>query len=139
MNAIRDMIMRQHPAPIVQRSLGQTVQDAIEDILPHVSEFDAVLVGGDMHAVAIGASLAVALGKPLTMVCSRKHACVVEHAVIFDDVRATDRYLYLDDLFRLGETKRFVFAKVNAMAHPEGIVATYEACFRSYKTVKEPS
>jgi hypothetical protein len=130
-------------------TLAGIANTAMQDLYPYDEEFDAIVCAGDMHGAAIGAVIAAALGKPLMIVCAKRHRCCVSHIVMIGDVTPTLRFLYVDDMFPFGASKRHVFnyakrtaakrrnrlfAYMNQSA-PCTIVGTYEAMTRTYSEV----
>lgn len=109
-------------------------RNIVDDLSAHTPEFDAIVVGGDMHAVAIGAVAAAALGKSLMTVCTCQHDCVVSHIVTIGDVDPRMRFLYMDDFYSFGATKRSTFDYMRQSDTPN-IVATYQAITRDYVKV----
>jgi adenine/guanine phosphoribosyltransferase-like PRPP-binding protein len=115
-------------------TLSEIRQTALDDLSPHDEEFDAIVCAGDMHGVAIAANVASAFGVPLMIVCTQAHDCCVSHIVMIGDVTPTMRFLYVDDMFAFGASKRHVFDYMNQSA-PCAIVGTYEAMTRAYSEV----
>ncbi len=126
-------------------NLFQVTMNALDDLLPHAGTFDAIVCGGDHHGIAIAASIASAVNKPLMIVCMSRHACVVSHITCIGDTLPTMRFLYVDDWLQFGATKRFVLrclrrsARQRAFTYfaqsgePFKIVATYAATLREYR------
>jgi DNA-binding transcriptional LysR family regulator len=121
------------------------------DLLPHAGEFDAVIVGGDHHGIALGSVAASVLGLPLMIVCPRGHGCVISHITAIGECRPDHRYLYVDDWFWGGASRkrafgfmgrfgrRRIFRYMNQSAHTP-IVATYAATQRKYERISnEPT
>jgi orotate phosphoribosyltransferase len=117
-------------------SLTAITQRAWYDLLPHEDEFDAIVCAGDMHGVAIASAIASVLERPLMIVCVRDHACVDSHIVTIGDVDPRMRFLYVDDWFSFGASKKRTFAYMNQSAKAR-IVATYAAATREYTPEKE--
>lgn len=113
---------------------GITAQ-VIDDLTPHVGEWDSVVVAGDMHGVAIGAVIAAEFGLPLMIVCTGDHECVTSHIVTIGKCQPTGRYLYADDWFSFGASMRRTFAYMSQSEHAP-IVATYAATTRKYTEIK---
>jgi hypothetical protein len=99
----------------------------------HDHEFDAIVVGGDHHAIAIGMVAAEVTDKPLMIVCQETHDCVMSHITTIGDVDPTMRFLYVDDFYSFGSTKAKTFAYMN-QSEPAHIVATYQATTDTYTT-----
>jgi len=130
--------------------LAEITRNASRDLEAHTAEFDAIVVAGDMHGAPIGALIASALDKPLMIVCTKRHACCVSHIVMIGDITPTMRFLYADDMFAFGASKRHVLAYMTknsrrailrrrhrlfaymTQSAPCAIVATYEASTRIY-------
>ena len=122
--------------------LTKVASDMMDDLLPHVSEFDAIVCGGDFHGLAIAAILSASLAKPLIAVCRRTdHGCVIQHSVCYGDIDPKMRFLYVDDFFTMGRTLATVFEYMNQTQGylpgypPANIVAAYEATTREYRKV----
>lgn len=115
-------------------SLTRIQLRARRDLLAHADEFDAIVTAGDMHGISIGALVAAELDKPLMIVCTSQHECVVSHIVTIGDVTPDMRYLYVDDFFAFGHSLQHVFTYMNQSDHAP-IVATYEACKYQYRRI----
>jgi orotate phosphoribosyltransferase-like protein len=116
-------------------SIQGIVFRAADDLIWHQDEFDAVVVPGDHHGIAIGASVAAVLGKSLMIVCTSPHECVVSHITCIGDVRPDMRFLYLDDFRQFGASRARVFAYMNQSGRAP-VVAEYYAAERTYTRVK---
>lgn len=125
------------------QELTRINRNVYTDVLPHDSEFDAVVCAGDFHAVAIATLVASQADKPLIAVCMEYHDCTVQHAVIYGTIKPGLRYLYVDDLFAFGRSLSTVFRYFRQCGddlkgyEPAQIVATYEATSRDYRTVSQ--
>jgi hypothetical protein len=110
---------------------AEYAKQIVRDLGPHTDEFDAVICGLDLHASVIGGVAAAALDKPL-LVVSAHSAETISLMIPLGDIDPTSqRFLYIDDFFDLGDTKDYVFAhKGNAQ-----IVATYQAKFARYERI----
>jgi orotate phosphoribosyltransferase len=128
--------------------LSEIVQNASDDLREHFPAFDAIVSAGDMHGVAIAAGIAARLNKPLMIVCTKNHKCCVSHIVMIGEITPDMRFLYVDDMFAFGASKRHVFDYAKRAAKRRGrvfrymtqsepctIVATYEAMTRTYAKV----
>jgi adenine/guanine phosphoribosyltransferase-like PRPP-binding protein len=109
--------------------------DASRDLIPHMKNFDAIVVPGDHHGIAIGGAVAAALGRPLMIVCTSPHECVISHITCIGDVRPDMRFLYVDDFPKFGASRARVFAYMN-QSGPAPVVAEYYAAERTYTPVK---
>lgn len=105
----------------------------IQDLMPHVNEWHAIVCAGDFHGMALGAIAAAMLGKPLALVCTHQHEEVVSHIVILGEQEfdPDGPLLYLDDMFTLGASLANTMAYLS-QSRPANIVATYEAMKRRY-------
>ncbi len=99
----------------------------------HRHEFDAVVVGGDHHAIAVGMLAATAVDMPLMIVCMAGHECVDSHITTIGDITPDMRFLYVDDFYSFGSTKAKTFAYMNQSDHAN-IVATYQVTTDTYTT-----
>ncbi len=128
--------------------LSEIVQNAADDLKPHLPGFDAIVCAGDMHGVAIAAGIAARINKPLMIVCTKNHKCCVSHIVMIGDITPGMRFLYVDDMFAFGASKRHVFDyskraakrrsrvfRYMTQSAPCTIVGTYEAMTRTYAKV----
>ena len=103
------------------------------DLKPHADagEFNAIICGLDFHASVIGGIAAATLDMPLLVVSAHSAETISLMVPVGDINPITDKYLYIDDFFALGETKDYVFAhKGNAT-----ISATYQAQFAQYERI----
>jgi len=117
-------------------TLQETVYGAMQDLCKHEDDYDAIVVAGDMHAVALGASISTLTGKPLMIVCTEHHDCVVSHIVTLGATRPYMRFLYVDDFFAYGASYRHTMDYMNQSARTS-IVATYEVDTATYTELKE--
>lgn len=115
-------------------TLSTYFQNAMNDLHRHKGEFDAVVVAGDHHGIAIGAVIAEALVKPLLIVCLSDHACVVSHITAIGECLPDMRYLYCDDFDLFGASRATAFAYMNQSGKAP-IVATYMATQRKYEVI----
>jgi hypothetical protein len=99
----------------------------------HDNDIDAIVVGGDHHAIASGMLAADAMNKPLMIVCQADHKCVDSHITTIGDITPGMRFLYVDDFYSFGSTKAKTFAYMN-QSEPANIVATYQATTDTYTT-----
>jgi orotate phosphoribosyltransferase len=131
------------PEPLTEININ-----ARDDLQAHSKEYDAIVTAGDMHGVAIGAAISALMNKPLMIVCTKAHKCCVSHIVMIGDITPDMRFLYVDDMFAFGASKRHVFDYAKRAAKRRGrvfrymtqsepctIVATYEAMTRTYAKV----
>jgi orotate phosphoribosyltransferase-like protein len=136
------------PTPLTQINI-----DAWNDLDQHRREFDAIVCAGDMHGAPIGGVIAAVMDKPLMVVCTKRHKCCVSHIVMIGDILPTMRFLYVDDMFAFGASKRHVFTYMTksgprailrrrhrlftymTQSAPCAIVGTYEASTRTYAKV----
>jgi len=131
------------PEPLTEININ-----AWDDLQVHSKEYDAIVTAGDMHGVAIGAAISALMNKPLMIVCTKAHKCCVSHIVMIGEITPDMRFLYVDDMFKFGASKRHVFGYAKRAARRRGrvfrymtqsepcnIVATYEAMTRTYKEV----
>lgn len=114
---------------------GAYAIQVIDDLLLHASEFDAIIVAGDHHGIAIGAIIAAMLEKPLLIVCLSDHACVVSHITAIGECLPDMRYLYCDDYDLFGASRAKTFAYMNQSGKAP-IVATYMATQRKYEVIE---
>lgn len=94
--------------------LPATVDEAVRQLRPHLSEFDSIAVQG-VSGLLVGSPVSISLGKPLIVVrktidfevpyCS--HIKIVENAE-----RSGYRVLFLDDYVGEGKTLRDVSRKL---------------------------
>lgn len=113
-----------------------TMKDQIcADLIPHMSEFDAVVCAGDVHGVALSALAAAGTWKPLMIVCTHDHACVVSHIVMLGEIHPEMRFLYMDDMFAFGVSLAHVMEYMNRSAHAN-VIATYEFSTRDYRSLE---
>jgi hypothetical protein len=117
-------------------SLTDTAFRAADDLIWHAGEFDAIVVPGDHHGIAIGAAVAAVLEKPLMIVCPEGHGCVVSHITCIGDVRPDMRFLYLDDFADFGASRNRVFDYMNQSTRAP-VVAEYYAAERKYREVPD--
>lgn len=102
-----------------------------KDLGNHADEFDAIICGLDLHASVIGGVAAATLNKPLLVISAHSAETVSLMIPCGDIDPTTQRFLYIDDFFALGDTKDYVFAhKGDAQ-----IVATYQAKFSKYERI----
>lgn len=95
-------------------------------------EFNAIICGLDFHASVIGGIAAATLDMPLLVVSAHSAETISLMVPVGQLNPATDKYLYIDDFFCLGDTKDYVFAhKGNA-----NITATYEAQLAKYERIE---
>jgi hypothetical protein len=123
--------------------LRKVSRECWTDLAPHRSDFDAIVVPGDMHGAPLGGVIAEALDVPLMVVCTRRHFCVVSHIVTIGDVRPDARLLYVDDwmwggaslhrTLRALRTRRF-FRYLN-QSEKSPVVAAYATATRKYTEV----
>jgi hypothetical protein len=118
----------------VDSTLTVTARHAVLDLQPHFGEFDAVVVAGDHHGIAIGTVISALLDKPLMIVCPEGHGCVVSHITCIGNVTPDMRFLYADDFFAFGASRARVLGYMNQSEHAP-VVATYAAARREYKLV----
>jgi hypothetical protein len=110
---------------------GEYARQIAIDLGPHAKEFDAIICGLDMHASVIGGIAAATLDMPLLVVSAHSAETISLMVPVGDIDPTTQRFLYIDDFFALGDTKDYVFAhKGNAE-----IVATYQAKFAKYERI----
>ena len=105
---------------------------ALEDLLPHKDEFDAVVVVSDAHAITFGAVVAAALDKPMLIICTKPHEQFVSQIVPVGVFHPRMRVLYVDDWFEFGASLRHALEYMFQSKAPN-LVATYEAVEREYK------
>jgi orotate phosphoribosyltransferase-like protein len=98
------------------------------------ADFDAVVVGGDHHAIALGSLVANIMDKPLMIVCIADHECVDAHITCIGDVDPRMRFLYVDDFYSFGATKKRTFDYMNS-SEEANIVATYSVIKREYERI----
>lgn len=108
---------------------------AVDDLADYVDEFDAIVVAGDHHGIAIGAIIAASTGKPLLIVCLSDHECVVSHITAIGECLPDMRYLYCDDFDLFGASRAKTFAYMNQSGKAP-IVATYMATQRKYEVIE---
>lgn len=117
--------------PPVPSQLANDKDAMCHVLLDHVAEFDAIVCAGDMHGIALASIASAYLWKPLMIVCTGNHDCVVSHIVMIGDIHPEMRFLYVDDMFAFGASKNHVFTYMNQSTH-SNIVATYEHSTREY-------
>jgi hypothetical protein len=118
-----------------------TMQDlaygAAKDLMPHTGEFDAIVCAGDMHGAPVAGAVAALMDKPLMIVCTAgPHACAVSHIVTIGSCRPDDRYLYIDDFYEFGASRKFALGYMNQSAHSP-VVAAYAATMRKYERITD--
>lgn len=127
-------------------SMREITVRAVADLSLHTGEFDAIVCAGDMHGAPIAGALASWLSKPLMIICTERHCCVVSHIVTIGDCRPDHRYLYVDDWFSFGASRRHTFKAVQRRSRKRmfrymnqsersPIVATYAATLRKYEVL----
>ena len=116
-------------------TLRDTIMAAADDLARYAETFDAIVCGGDHHGIAVAAAIAAQLDKPLMIVCMSRHDCVVSHITCIGEALPSHRYLYVDDWFSFGATKKFVFDYFAQSGEPVPVVATYAATTREYKEI----
>ncbi len=112
-------------------SPAEYARQIVRDLKPHADagEFNAIICGLDMHASVIGGVAAAALDMPL-LVVSAHSAETISLMVPCGDINpTTQKFLYIDDFFDLGNTHDYV------MAHKghANVTATYQAKFSLYE------
>lgn len=105
------------------------------DLVHHTSEWDAIVCGGDHHAIALGMTVAAATDKPLMIVCQDSHECVMSHITVIGDVTPTMRFLYVDDFYSFGATKAKTYSYFD-QSEKANVVACYQATTREYRNHK---
>jgi hypothetical protein len=121
---------------------ADTLQDAVYgamlDLCKHEDDYDAIVVAGDAHAISLGASISTLTGKPLMIVYPDGHDCAVSVIVTIGAVSPSQRFLYVDDYFAFGASKKhttdFMLSYMNQSEHAP-IVATYEVDTGTYKEI----
>jgi hypothetical protein len=106
----------------------------VEDLADYVDDFDAIVVAGDHHGIAIGAIIAASTGKPLMIVGPEAHTCVVSHITTIGECLPSMRYLYCDDFDVFGASRAKTFAYMNQSGKAP-IVAAYMATERKYEVI----
>jgi orotate phosphoribosyltransferase len=115
-------------------SLTEIVQRAWEDLTPRTGEFDAIVCAGDMHGTPIAGAIASVLEKPLMIVCTGSHDCCVSHIVTIGDVDPDMRFLYVDDFFKFGASRKHTLGYMNQSEHSP-VVAAYAVAKRKYERI----
>ena len=128
--------------------LHKLIAQAAQDLQPHLGEFNAVVCGGDHHGIGVASVIAAVYDLPLMIVCMERHRCVVSHITCIGEARPDMRYLYVDDWFNMGATKRHVFGRIRRRrflarafryfaqsGEYVPVVATYAATTREYKEI----
>jgi hypothetical protein len=87
-------------------TLQETVYGAMQDLCKHENDYDAIVVAGDAHAISLGASISTLTGKPLLIVYPDGHDCTVSLVVSLGNVNTGMRFLYVDDYFPFGASKK---------------------------------
>jgi hypothetical protein len=110
-------------------------QNALNDLAAHAHKWDAIVCGGDHHAIALGMTVAIELMKPLMIVCQERHDCVISHITTIGDVTPSMRFLYVDDFYSFGATKAKTYEYFNQSEYAN-VVACYQATTREYRNHK---
>lgn len=121
--------------PNYANALTRTKDCMVSDLMPHVTDFDAIVCAGDFHGVTLAAIAAAFMGKPLVIVCTHDHTDVVSHIEVIGEFDPRMRLLYVDDFFALGASLRRTLDYLN-QSKPANVVATYEAQIRDYQAVE---
>jgi hypothetical protein len=110
---------------------------AVKDLMPHTDEFDAVVCAGDMHGAPIAGAIAALMNKPLMIVCmTGAHECAVSHIVTIGSCRPDHRYLYTDDFYEFGASRKVAFDYMNQSVRSP-VVAAYAATKREYERITD--
>ncbi len=114
--------------------LTEAGANAVLDLREHQEEFDAIVVAGDFHGVALGAVIAALLDKPLMIVCRAVSMPTQSLIVPIGDLDFRRmRYVYVDDAFTFGNSLKRVFDYLDSCGEPAPVVATYETSTRTWK------
>lgn len=127
-------------------TMEEISRQAVADLRRYRGDFDAIVCAGDMHGAPIAGAVAAMLDKPLMIICTERHCCVVSHIVTIGDCRPDHRYLYVDDWFSFGASRRHTFKAVQRRSRKRmfrymnqsersPIVATYAATLRKYEVL----
>lgn len=111
--------------------LAETVDRAVQDIKPHLSDFDSIVVTG-MSGVIVGVPVSLALGVPLVVL---RKVSDDTHAFqrTINEGRLGERALFLDDFISGGTTRTRVKQFVTAQGAT--LVADYLYRDREYHQV----
>lgn len=120
--------------PKVPSELAVTHDGICRDLIPHMSEFDAIVCAGDVHGIALAAIASAATWKPLMIICTHDHNCVVSHIVMIGEIHPEMRFLYVDDMFSFGASLKHVMDYMH-QSEKANVVATYEYMTREYRRV----
>lgn len=114
-------------------SPGEYAKQILADLKPHADagEFNAIICGLDIHASAIGGICAAVLDMPLLIVSAHSAETISLMVPVGSVNPHTDKYLYIDDFFAIGDTKDYVFEHKGYA----NITATYEAQFSNYERI----
>lgn len=123
--------------PKQQPPLSAALDAMLTDLQPRMTEFDAVVTAGDHHGIALAATLAAALWKPLVIVCVSEHTDdVVSHITSIGDFHPGMRTLYVDDYTAYGASLAHTMAYMCQGGTPN-VVGIYQATVRTYTPVTE--
>ena len=118
--------------------LDPTVRDAVEDLRPHVGEFDTLVAQG-MSGVVVAAPLALLLKKKLSIVRKandnshqqygeldedERPAC--DYVIGLDSIGPGKRVLFVDDFVGMGRTRRRVLDVVTSAGGTYAATYTYQ-------------
>lgn len=122
--------------PKRQPALSALLDAMLTDLQPRMTEFDAIVVPGDHHGIAVGAALAATMWKPLVIVCVSAHKDdVVSHITTIGDFHPGMRTLYVDDYSTYGASLPHTFAYMCQGPRTPNIIGIYEASVRTYTAV----
>lgn len=124
--------------PRQQPPLSAALDAMLTDLQPKMTEFDAVLTAGDHHGIALAATLAASMWKPLVIVCVSEHTDdVVSHITCIGDFHPGMRVLYVDDFTAYGASLAHSFAYMCQGTSVPNIVGIYQATVRTFTPVAE--
>lgn len=124
--------------PLIPSELATAHDNICRDLIPRMGEFDAIVCAGDVHGIALASIAAAATWRPLMIICTHDHNCVVSHIVMFGEIHPEMNFLYMDDMFSFGASRKHVFDYMGQSGKCN-IVATYEYLTREYKRIDEAS
>ena len=114
-------------------SPAEYAKQIFTDLKPHADagEFNAIICGLDFHASVIGGIAAAALEMPLLVVSAHSAETISLMVPVGQIDPTTQKFLYIDDFFALGDTKDYVFTHKGDAT----ISATYQAQFAKYEVI----